>query len=220
MPHKQVLLLFCPLLRILSSAFIPGRSCQYALISCFSRTSPFLYPQDQNPPGTSLGGGQLVYFSAQQIRTRASGKSPSVRNTTSCGLRRYVVLSGLPFRIRFYRKAQRLRHSIPIAHGLLPREQEFSPFAVVRPRLSPYRNGGPQLVQSQGRTSGGRQRGRGTTAVPWTRSRQGHVPHLRASRLSLRTFDVKDDDIFAGRLVPVGRMALAGGLAVTEVPAP
>src|SRR5262249_56299503 len=34
-----------------------------------------------------------------------------------------------------------------------PREQGFSPFVVVRPRLSPYHNGGPQVVQSQGRTS-------------------------------------------------------------------
>src|SRR5262249_20853160 len=29
----------------------------------------------------------------------------------------------------------------------------LSPFAVVRPILSPYHNSGPQLVQSQGRTS-------------------------------------------------------------------
>jgi hypothetical protein len=38
----------------------------------------------------------------------------------------------------------------PIAPGSRLWEQEFSPFAVVRARLSPYHNGGPHLVQSQG----------------------------------------------------------------------
>ena len=51
-------------------------------------------------------------------------------------------------------KAQPLHLSFPTTHRLQPQEQEFRPFAVVRPRLSPYHNHGPQLVQPQGRTSG------------------------------------------------------------------
>jgi hypothetical protein len=50
-------------------------------------------------------------------------------------------------------KAQRLRLSSLITHGSHPQEQEFRSFAVVGAILSPYHNGGPQLVQSQGRSS-------------------------------------------------------------------
>jgi hypothetical protein len=65
----------------------------------------------------------------------------------------YALIPGLSTRIRTCRKAQRLRLSYPIAHGSPPREQGMSPSAIVRPRESPYRNGGLRSVQSQGRTS-------------------------------------------------------------------
>src|SRR3954447_13659412 len=42
------------------------------------------------------------------------------------------------------------RLGYPIAQGLLPREQGFSPIAVVRSEQSPYQDGGPQLVHSPG----------------------------------------------------------------------
>jgi hypothetical protein len=89
----------------------------------------------------------------QQRRARASGEPPGVRNATPSGLSGYVFFLGPRSRIGSCRKAQRMRLSFPIAHGLQSREQGFRTFAVVRPRLSPYHDGGPQLVQSQGRTS-------------------------------------------------------------------
>jgi hypothetical protein len=73
-----------------------------------------------------------------QRRTRGSGEPPGVRDATLGGSSRYVVLSDPPSRIRVYRKAQRLRLSFPIAHGLQPREQGFRRFAYVTPRLSQY----------------------------------------------------------------------------------
>src|SRR5271166_5524420 len=47
-------------------------------------------------------------------------------------------------------KAQPLRLSFPTTHRLQPRGQEFRPFAVVRPRLSPYHNHGPSWSNLRG----------------------------------------------------------------------
>src|SRR4051794_9406485 len=97
------------------------------------------------PAGKAIGGRVnrgdatqgFVAFSycvlRPQSRARAAGKPPDVRNTTPNRLNGYIVLSGLPPRIRSYQQVQRLRLSFPIAHGLLAREQEFRPFAVIRP---------------------------------------------------------------------------------------
>ena len=81
---------------------------------------------------------------------------PTFRQALSeLGLAAVWVTPGFDLFFRFDKAAG--EHFIELMTALAKEsryeEQEFRPFAVVRPILSPYHNGGPQLVQSQGRTS-------------------------------------------------------------------